>query len=100
MVYSLIYLVNGRTPWACEGKANSSRMMRKFKKNYSAREMCSSFAAPLTSILDTIYNLKYSEKPDYDYIQKLFIDELLKLDFAPQVNNYDWVRNPCFLKPG
>jgi len=47
-----------------------------------------------------IYALNYSEKPDYDLIKKLFIDELLQLDYAPQVANYDWVRNPCFLKPG
>ena len=100
MVYSLIYLVNGKTTWASEGKQNQTEQILNFKKNYTASEMCQDLAAPLTSILESLYQMEYEEDPDYDKLIKMFVDLLLETDFAPQVANYDWVKDPKFLTPG
>ena len=56
--------------------------------------MCQNFAAPLTSILECLYKMDYDEDPEYDELIQMFVNELLKLDFAPQVANYDWVKDP------
>ena len=44
--------------------------------------------------------MEYDEDPEYGKLIQMFVDELLRMDVAPQVANYDWVKNPKFLTHG
>lgn len=92
IAYILVYFLRGSLPW--QGlKATTSK--RKYQKILETK---------MSSPIDILYkglpyelmvfaeyarNLRFADKPDYDYLSKLFTDGLLRLGI-PMDGVYDW----------
>ncbi len=91
--YMLIYLLKGTLPWqGIKGpkKSDMYRLIGEKKKTMSLDELTSDIPSCFKNYLKNVRELKYSEKPDYNYLKNLFSHAL------PSSNNYAkyiWLNN-------
>eukprot|EP00826_Nyctotherus_ovalis_P066524 TRINITY_DN983_c0_g1_i12.p1 TRINITY_DN983_c0_g1~~TRINITY_DN983_c0_g1_i12.p1 ORF type:complete len:256 (-),score=71.40 TRINITY_DN983_c0_g1_i12:239-1006(-) len=75
--YSLVYLAKGGLPW--QGvKAETEKELRKkvykLKSLMPLKELCSGLAEPFSEYLRYCKTLLFQDKPDYNYLRKLFMN--------------------------
>ncbi len=80
IAYSLIYFMKGRLPWQ-DFKVNSEedeeeeeacKKIMEMKEKISPEELCQNLPVEFLTLLKYSRNLKFKEKPDYDYLQNMF----------------------------
>ncbi|KAJ3120193.1 serine/threonine protein kinase [Physocladia obscura] len=91
--YLLMYFCRGSLPWqglkAATKKQKYDRIRDK-KLGTSAEELCNGFPKEFVVYFNYVRNLHFDDKPDYDFLKKLFSDlyRNLGLDSEPEV--FDW----------
>ena len=91
--YTLIYLLKGNLPWqgikVNSGESRDQKILE-FKRSIPVEELCNNMPHEFIDYINYTRNLKFEEKPDYDYLKKLLYNVLDKnkyeFDFW-----YDWV---------
>ncbi|KAL4448778.1 hypothetical protein ABPG74_012867 [Tetrahymena malaccensis] len=90
--YVLMYFLRGSLPWQCP-KANNTK-----EKHWSIMEkkistpvelLCQSFPVEFAKYLNYCRNLRFDEKPDYNYCQSLF-KECFQKEGYNKDSNFDW----------
>ena len=90
--YLFIYFLLGNLPW--QGNVSNSKedkyyKIREIKKKITPKELCYGLPSEFEQYITYTRNLKYEEKPDYNYLKNLFLNLLknnnFKLDYY-----YDW----------
>lgn len=89
--YVLLYLIRGSLPWqGLKGilpKEKQAAIMEK-KMEYSSEMLSSGYGKCFSQFLDYTKNLKFEDKPDYDYSINLFSKALFML--SKDINLFDW----------
>jgi serine/threonine protein kinase len=73
--YMLIYLATGSLPWqGLKRKTKDSQidMIGEIKVLISVEELCASLPKCFHEYMDHVKNLRFTEKPDYNYLIKIF----------------------------
>ena len=96
LCYIFIYLIKGNLPW--KGKCGMEPKLIKFiKKNTKINDICQGIPIEFKYFLEHARNLKFDEKPDYNYFRKIFQELFFKkgyvFDFV-----YDWILIPVHNK--
>lgn len=74
--YTLIYLAKGSLPWQGikKDKKSSSDAIKDVKMMTSLDKLCEGLPDCFYKYINYTRNLVFTEKPDYDYLQNLFIE--------------------------
>jgi len=90
--YILIYLLKGKLPWQ---NLNVKTKEEKYKKilekkiEISSRELCSGLPDEIEEFLEHCKNLEYKERPNYDWLRRLFDNIMIRERFHYDYF-YDW----------
>ena len=90
--YIFIYLLTGNLPWkGMRGKNNKStqEIIYQKKKNTSLEELCKNLPKEIFIYMTYCRNLKFYEKPDYEYLRNIFYRLFIKNKYKKD-NIYDW----------
>lgn len=88
--YMLIYFINGSLPWQGlrkKTKAGSFDEIGKHKMLYDTNDLCKNMPECFYQYMSYVYNLEFTEKPDYEYLRNLFISSALQYNIKLQ---YYW----------
>ena len=75
IMYILIYLFKGSLPWQSvkhHDKYEKYRLIGESKQNITTKELCKGLPNEFEIYLDYCKNLKFDEKPRYNYLKTLF----------------------------
>lgn len=90
--YMAIYFLRGRLPWqSTQKQCSNSKWQNIFqiKSHYSIEDLCIGCPKEFIILLKYCRNLKFEEKPDYNYIQSLFMQIQQRENLLE--NYFDWV---------
>ena len=94
-MYMILYFLSKRLPWQGMKAKNLSERYKKiynYKKNFNYKDFCSNFPKEIIAFVEYIRNLAYKEKPNYEYMRKLFTKILL--DKNKFISDYfSWMAN-------
>lgn len=87
--YMLVYFAKGKLPWQGLHKLDGDRNenIGKIKMETSVNTLCSKLPKCFHDYLNYCYNLKFDERPDYDYLINLFERSSKELKFEP---SFEW----------
>ncbi|CAK76717.1 unnamed protein product (macronuclear) [Paramecium tetraurelia] len=92
LAYVLMYFLRGSLPWqnlrANNQKEKYDRIMEK-KLATSSETLCKNYPQQLLQFVDYTKNLKFDEKPDYQFIKNLFISIMQENELRMEYI-YDW----------
>lgn len=92
LAYVLIYFLKGALPWqglrAYNKKEKYARIMQ-CKVETTAESLCSRLPVEFLNLLNYSKALKFSEKPDYTHLKKMFKELFFRENFQYD-NIYDW----------
>jgi len=91
--YVLIYFLKGRLPWQglrAENEAQKNQMITNRKIATVGRALCNDCPTEFSSYFQYCRNLRFEEKPDYDYLRQLFKDLFVRSGFTDETK-FDWV---------
>jgi serine/threonine protein kinase len=71
LAYILIYFMRGSLPWQGQGDRRETFVQTK-KQNIPVDAICKGLPEEFEHLLKYAHALKFSERPDYDYLRKLF----------------------------
>ena len=86
LAYTLILLEKGKLPWmTCKG-FNDPRLEThlRLRANFQHSDFYAKMSLETQQILSYALNLKYDEKPDYEYLRSLFATDLSQITFLPR----------------
>jgi len=90
--YVLVYFLQGKLPWQGLQAANKKKKYRKImemKIGTSLESLCRKLPSEFITYLEYVKGLNFADKPDYEYLIKLFLrcasKNNIKLD-----DQYDW----------
>ena len=86
----IIYLYKGSLPWSEIKSSNIHQSWDKvetIRKIVSNDYICRGMPQEMNIYMNYINNLKYDERPDYEYLRQLFLNALKKQD-VPMNNNF------------
>lgn len=90
--YIMIYFLKGILPWqnlkASNKKDKYEKIMEK-KISTSIESLCKGYPSELITYLTYVRNLRFDEKPDYNYLRTLLKELFTKNNFEWDYN-YDW----------
>ena len=90
--YMLIYFLRGTLPWqglkAQTKKQKYQKIMQK-KMNTSVEVLCKGFPAELRGYFDHIRCLRFEDKPDYEFLKRIFRELFFRQGFTYD-NAFDW----------
>ncbi len=92
--YVLMYFSRGSLPWQglrASNKKKRYKKIREVKSVTSVESLCKGFPKEFADYIRYCRNLKFDEKPDYDYLKKLFRDLFAHMGFKHDYI-YDWVQ--------
>ena len=81
MGYMLVYLVKGSLPWQGlkkKGKSNKMDEIGLKKMSVNLKTLCKDLPECFYEYINYTKNLQFKEKPDYDFLRKLFEDSAEK----------------------
>lgn len=93
--YILIYFLKGKLPWQKvmgSTKEEKYNNIRKLKQNLGSRSICVNLPDEFAKYLDYCSNLEFAQRPDYNYLKKLFKDLFKKRKLTYDLN-FDWNQN-------
>lgn len=78
--YVLVYLANGYLPWQLRGinAKNRDQLVARTKMLMKPRDLCKDVHPCFLDYFNYVLNLKFEEKPHYDYLRSLFESVLSK----------------------
>lgn len=90
--YVLMYFLRGSLPW--QGlKANSKKQkyerILERKISTSTEMLCKGFPAEFRSFFEHVRSLRFDDRPDYDYLKRLFRELFFRKGFSYD-NMFDW----------
>jgi Serine/threonine protein kinase len=90
--YVLLYFLRGSLPWqglkANTKKQKYERILEK-KTSTTTEILCKGFPAEFKSYFEHIRNLRFEDRPDYDYLKRLFRELFFRKGFSYD-SLYDW----------
>ena len=89
LAYMLIYFLKGSLPW--ENKTNKEDI-KKIRSQTHINTLCEGLPLEIKSFLIYSLNLKFFERPNYDYLRQL-LNNCSKYNKVVLKNNYDWIKN-------
>ena len=92
LIYSLIYLYKGKLIWQgqkIKDKEKKAEEIKRIKSESPLEEICKDCPEEFVNFLSHCRNLKFEQKPDYEYLRKQFRDAFTKNSIE---NDYlfDW----------
>mmetsp|Transcript_121018 Transcript_121018/g.180777 ORF Transcript_121018/g.180777 Transcript_121018/m.180777 type:complete len:359 (-) Transcript_121018:91-1167(-) len=89
--YNLMYFCRGNLPWqGLKGNKESKYLAIKTTKlNTTVEELCAGFPDEFRMYIEYTRNLRFTERPDYGYLRKLFRDLFIREGFVFD-GVYDW----------
>lgn len=94
--YILLYCYNGSLPWqnnnnnsSLSEKSERIEFIKKTKRDISLIELCKETPYEFLIYMDYCINLKYHEKPNYEYLRSLFLN-LYKMKNFDASSEYEW----------
>jgi casein kinase 1 len=91
--FVLMYFLRGSLPWqglrAATKKEKYDRISEK-KMSTPIEILCRGFPAEFVTYLNYCRSLRFEDRPDYNYLRRLFRDLFFRLGFKPDFH-YDWV---------
>ena len=91
--YVLMYFNRGSLPWQglrASTRKKRYRRIREVKATTSVEVLCKGFPKEFESYLNYCRKLEFYEKPNYDYLKKLFRDLFTRMGYKRDYM-YDWV---------
>ncbi|CAD8047076.1 unnamed protein product [Paramecium primaurelia] len=93
--YVLMYLLRGQLPWqnmkASNQKEKYQKIMEK-KQETTPEQLCKGFPNEMTQYLQYCRNLKFEDKPDYNYIRNLFREAFRKQGYEWDYK-FEWIKD-------
>ena len=90
--YVLMYFLRGTLPWqglkANTKKQKYERILEK-KISTSTEALCKAFPAEFRSYFEHVRSLRFDDRPDYDYLKRLFRELFFRKGFSYD-NMFDW----------
>ena len=90
--YVLLYFLRGSLPWqglkANTKKQKYERILEK-KTSTTTEILCKGFPAEFKSYFEHIRNFRFEDRPDYDYLKRLFRELFFRKGFSYD-SLYDW----------
>ena len=94
--YLIIYLIKRKLPWqGCYGSTKIEKYNKILEKklSISSEILCKDLPIEFTIYLNYVKNLKYNERPDYNFLKSIFFNLLCKYYSEPFL--FDWtIENP------
>ena len=87
-VYNLIYFMKGELPWS---DIYHTEDIKSKKISTSLDELCDGLPEEFKEILKYARNMKFEERPDYEYIKGLLQKVIEKNNIDINAVKYDWV---------
>ena len=72
LAYLLIYFMHGSLPWQNDQGNKKELLVQRKKQNMPVDVICKGLPEEFGHLLKYARALKFSERPDYDYLRKLF----------------------------
>ena len=91
--YVLIYFLKSGLPWQSQKGKNKKEKYQKIldiKINTKVEDLCKDLPSEFIQFVSYPRNLKFEEKPDYDFLKGLLYDIVKKEDIKMDYN-YDWL---------
>jgi len=92
--YVLIYLMKGKLPWqnlSAKNKQDKYERIAHVKTTTPVEVLCQDLPMELSSYINYVKNLEFTQVPDYQYLKSLFHDLANKSGFEYDYE-YDWVQ--------
>lgn len=93
--YVIISLVKGKLPWQgleCASKNEKGDLLSQAKMDTPLEVLCQGLPNEFLNYMTRVRNLRFDERPAYTQLRGLFINLMVKLNFAFDFQ-YDWVVN-------
>jgi casein kinase 1 len=94
--YVLLYFIKKKLPWqGCQASTKQEKYNKILEKKLliSTEALCKDLPIEFTIYMNYVKNLRYDERPDYNFLKGLFIDLLFSLYMEKFY--YDWtLKNP------
>jgi hypothetical protein len=90
----LIYLATGDVPFVSKSRSLEDQIgrIKRLKNNLTPKEFCLlSNTQYLNDFSENIYNLGFTEKPDYSLLRFFLAKNLMEKDLYPN-NDFDWIK--------
>ena len=91
--YMLIYFYKGSLPWQgliADSKEEKYEKIFLKKKNISIEELCDGLPMEFKQYFTYCYNLNFSEKPNYRYLESLLLNVFISKNLEMNKITYDW----------
>jgi serine/threonine protein kinase len=90
--YVLISFLKGALPWQGldHNQEENYEQLSRVKIETSQEVLCEGLPTPFLTYMHRVRNLRYDERPPYQFLRALFITLMVKNDFAFDYQ-YDWV---------
>ena len=99
--YMLMYFFNrGKLPWqgvSCKERAEKYGKIYNMKKNLNYEEFCKNMPREIIEYMRYCKELKFEEKPDYDYLRNLFELALKKNNMVNDLK-FSWIEDYSIIK--
>ena len=96
--FMLVYYLKGGLPWqgcVAASKAEKTQMILDMKISLMPEVLCNSLPPEFAIYLNYVRSLRFDEKPDYQFLRKLFRDLFSKEGYEFDLC-YDWM-NPMLV---
>jgi casein kinase 1 len=90
--YIVMYFLRGQLPWQGMKAISKKQKYQKILETKMASPidiLCKGYPYECLVFAEYVRNLRFADKPDYDYLAKLFLDGLVRLGL-PTDAIYDW----------
>ena len=90
--YVLMYFLRGSLPWQglkAQTKTQKYERILERKISTSTEMLCKGFPAEFRSYFEHVRSLRFDDRPDYDYVKRLFRELFFRKGFSYD-NVFDW----------
>ena len=94
-IFMILYFLSKKLPWqGTRAKTLTARYKKIYlaKKDFKYHDFCKNYPKEIVQCIEYIYFLKFNEKPNYEYMRKLFKKILKDINF-PKKDYFSWMEN-------